>query len=192
MLSLAGEAFDYVHMNMREGDHRKPAFLAKQRFGQIPLLTDRTTGQHLCQSAAILEYLADALGKFAGASADERVQVREWLYWDFDRLSAPIYRARLIKGGVLPGGPEAVESYANEARQALKLLDDHLAGRNWVVGQHMTIADIDLFGGAVYAADIDLDLAAYPNVLAWTKRLEAQSGFGAPADLLPRETRLVA
>src|SRR5690606_29737506 len=88
MLSLAGEPFDYVHLAMMSGAHRQPAYLSTQRFGQVPLLVDRSNGRHLCQSAAILEYLADLLGKFGGATLDERLQVREWLYWDFDRLAA--------------------------------------------------------------------------------------------------------
>ena len=68
MLSLAGEPFDYVHIDMMSGEHKKPAHLSRQRYGQVPLLVDRNNGRHLCQSAAILEYLADVLGKFGGAT----------------------------------------------------------------------------------------------------------------------------
>ena len=105
-LSLMGEPFDYVHVNMMAGEHKQPPHLSRQRYGQVPLLLDRNNGRHLCQSAAILEYLADMTGKFGGANLDERLQVREWLYWDFDRLAAPLYKARVIKLGFRKAPPE--------------------------------------------------------------------------------------
>src|SRR5688500_10321549 len=121
-LSLAGEPFDYVHVNLREGEHKQPPYLAKQRFGQVPLLVDRNNGRQLCQSAAILGYLADTTGKFGGASLDARIQAREWMYWDFDRLAAPIYRSRGMKLGIRQSTPELVEMYAKEGATGLEVL----------------------------------------------------------------------
>ncbi len=192
MLALAGEPFDYAHVNMREGEHKQPGYVAKQRYGQVPLLVDRNNGRHLCQSAAILEYLADTLGKFGGASLDERLQAREWLYWDFDRLGAGLYRSRSIRLGFRPGGPEILEMCANEANVALKVLDRHLAGRNWIVGEGVTIADIDIYGVVAYAGEAAIDLTPYANITAWMTRFEALPGFKAPKDLLPMETRVAA
>src|SRR5918997_757979 len=153
MLSLMGEPFDYVHLNMMAGEHKQPPYLSRQRYGQVPLLVDRSNGRHLCQSAAILEYLADTLGKFGGATLDERLQAREWLYWDFDRLAPSIYRSRGIRAGFMKGGEESLELCAANAASALKTLDRHLAGRNWIVGEGVTIADIDLYGVLVYAGE---------------------------------------
>lgn len=192
MLSLAGEPFDYTHMNLMEGEHKRPPYLSKQRYGQVPLLVDRSNGRHLCQSAAILEYLADTLGKFGGASLDERLQAREWLYWDFDRLASPLYRARVIKAGIRPAPADVLEDCQSAARTALKVLDAHLAGRGWLVGEGPTIADIDIYGVVAFAGAAGIDLADYPQVAAWTKRLEALPGF-KPADaLLPKESRVAA
>lgn len=191
-LALAEEAFDYVHMALREGAHKQPAYLAKQRYGQVPLLVDRNNGRHLCQSAAILEYLADALGKFGGASLEERLQVREWLYWDFDRLAPAIYRTRGIKRGFRQGGSEILEMYAAEAASALQVLDQHLAGRNWLVGEGITIADIDVYGVLVFAGEAEIDLAPYAHVAAWLQRMEALPGLKRPQDLLPLESRAAA
>jgi glutathione S-transferase len=192
MLSLAGEPFDYVHVNLREGEHKQAAYLAKQRFGQVPLLVDNANGRHLCQSASIMEYLADALGKFGGARLEERIQIREWMYWDFDRLAPPIYRSRGMKAGFRASTPELVALYATEGNAALKLLDTHLAGRSWVVGEGPTIADMDLYGAVAYAPDGGFDLGLYPNVSAWTARVEALPGFGAPNSLLPPATKVAA
>jgi glutathione S-transferase len=192
MLALAGEPFDYVHVDLPTGEHKQPDYLAKQRFGQVPLLVDRQNGRHLCQSASILEYLADMTGKFGGANLDERIQAREWLYWDFDRLAAPIYRSRGMRLGVRPNVPEFVQAYAKEGNAALKVLDSHLAGRSWAVGEGPTIADIDLFGVVAYAEEAGFDLSPYAQVGAWMKRIEALPGFNGPQSLLPPATRTAA
>jgi glutathione S-transferase len=192
MLSLAGVNFDYVHVSLPEGEHKKPPYLAKQRYGQVPLLVDNANGRQLCQSAAILEYLAETLGRFGGATLDERIAIREWLFWDFDRLAAPIYRSRGIRRGFRQGGPEIVGMYANEGNAALNVLDRHLAGRSWIVGEGVTIADIDIYGVVAYAADGGFDLALYTNVAAWMKLMEAQPGFEPSQALLPQATRAAA
>jgi len=192
MLSLAGEPFDYVHVNLREGEHKQPAFLAKQRFGQVPLLVDNSNGRHLCQSASIMEYLADTLGKFGGATLEERVLAREWMYWDFDRLAPAIYLSRGMKLGFRASTPELVELFASDGNAALKVLDSHLAGRSWLVGEGPTIADIDVYGVVAYASDGGFDLGVYPNIAAWIKRFEALPGFGAAGSLLPPATKAAA
>lgn len=192
MLSLAGEPFDYVHVDMRQGEHKQPGYMSKQRYGQVPLLVDQSNGRQLCQSAAILEYVADATGKFGGATLDERLQAREWMYWDFDRLSSGIFRARVIKLGIRPGTPEMLAEYTAHSHAGLKVLDDHLAGRSWMVGEALSIADIDIFGAVVFAGEAGIDLSPYGNIASWMKRIEALPGFAAPAHLLPRETRAAA
>jgi glutathione S-transferase len=192
MLNLCGEPFDYVHMNMMEGAHKQPAYLAKQRFGQVPLLVDRNNGRHLCQSAAILEYLADTLGRFGGASLEERIQAREWMYWDFDRLAGPLYRARVIRAGIRPAPPEVLEDCIARSRAALDVLESHLQGRDWLVGEGTTIADIDVYGVVAYAGSAGFDLNGHPNLQAWVKRMEGLPGFASSNDLLPRESREAA
>ena len=190
-LRLAGEPFDYVHVNLAAGEHKGAEYRAQQRYGQVPLLVDNRNGRRLCQSAAILEYLADVTGRFGGADLDERIRAREWMYWDFDRLAAPIYRSRGFKLGFRQGTPEVVEMYANEGKGSLKVLDDHLAGRSWIVGEGLTIADIDLYGVVAYAAEGGFDLDDFGHVAAWAKRIEALPGF-QPAGFLPKETKAAA
>jgi glutathione S-transferase len=192
LLTLAGEPFDYVHVNMMQGEHKQPPHLSRQRYGQVPLLIDRNNGRNLCQSAAIMEYLADMTGKFGGANLDERLQVREWMYWDFDRLASNVYRARAIRLGIRPAGPEVLEFSMAGGNAALKVLDEHLAGRNWIVGEGVTIADIDVYGVVAFADDGGFDLGAYPNIQAWAKRVEALPGFRGRKDLLPMESRAAA
>jgi glutathione S-transferase len=189
MLAMTGQKFDYEAINLREGAGQKPEYKAKSRWGQVPCLTVAASGQHLTQSAAILGYLAQATGKFAGANADEQQTIREWLLWSADRLGPPIYRSRAAKLGFRQMDPATVQMYATEGNAALKAIDDHLKGRDWIVGTAATIADIDAYGVIAYAKDGGFDLGAYPNVSAWLKRFEALPGFGKAEALLPKETR---
>jgi glutathione S-transferase len=192
MLSLCGEPFDYVNVALRTGEHKKPEFMALQRYGQVPLLIDKGNGRKLCQSASILEYLAEHLGKFAGDTEEEKIEAREWMFWDFDRLAPNIYRSRGMRIGVRSMPFDMAAMYFNEGNVALKVLDDHLAGREWVAGKGPTIADIDLFGVIDYAPAGGFDLAQYRNISAWIVRLKALKGFGTPEQVLPKESRKAA
>jgi glutathione S-transferase len=189
MLALCGEAFDYVSINLRAGEHKKPEFMAKQRYGQVPLLVDNGNGRNLCQSASILEYLAEMLGKFAGDTLDEKIEAREWMFWSFDRLAPNIYRTRGQRIGLRSMSFDTCAMYHTEGNAALKVLDDHLAGRDWLVGKGATIADIDVFGVIDYATAGGFNLAQYKNVSAWIARLKALKGFGSPEQILPKESR---
>jgi glutathione S-transferase len=187
-LALSGEAFDYVHVNLRGGEHKAPGFVQKQRFGQVPLLEDNSNGRNLCQAAAILEYVADVTGKFGGATLDERMQAREWMYWDYDRLAPPIYRSRGIRMGFRSVSQPVAEMYHAEGKLALQVLDDHLKGRDWLVGENVTMADIDIYGVLAYASAGGFRLDDFPSVSAWIQRFEALPGFGSPEQILPRQT----
>ncbi len=192
MLALCGEPFDYTQVSLMAGEHKKPEFLAKQRFGQVPLLIDKGSGRNLCQSASILEYLAEHLGKFAGDTPLELVEAREWMFWDFDRLAPNIYRSRAMRLGFRSFPFDTAAMYFNDGNAALKVLDDHLAGRQWLVGSGPTIADIDVYGVIDYAPAGGFDLAKYPNLSAWIARFRALKGFGSPEQILSKESRAAA
>jgi glutathione S-transferase len=192
MLSLTGQKFDYEFVNLREGAHQKPEYKAKNKFAVVPCLTVTETGKNLCQAAAILGYLAQATGKFAGTTADEQQDVREWMLWSYDRLVPPIYRSRAARAGFRKLDPTTAEMYATEGKVALKLLDDNLQARSWLVGNSATIADIDVYGVVFYATDGGFDLAQFPNIQGWMKRFEALPGYGNPEAILPKETKAAA
>ncbi|WP_052341649.1 glutathione S-transferase family protein [Salinarimonas rosea] len=191
-LALAGEPFDFELVNLREGAHKAPGYVARQRYGQVPLLEDRSNGRGLCQAASILEYLADVTGKMGGATLDERIRAREWMFWDYDRFAVPIYRCRGVKLGFRQAPEEAVAMWTAEGEAALAVLDGHLQGRDFLVGEGPTMADVDLYGVASYAEAGGFSLEARPALRAWMARIEALPGFGPPEAIVPKETRLTA
>jgi glutathione S-transferase len=186
MLSLSGEPFSYNHVDLRAGAHKQPDYLAKNRFGQVPCLYDGK--DHFCQSASILQYLAEVLKKFGGKNAEEHAHIREWMFWDFDRLAPGIYRSRAYKAGLRKGGQEVVDSFKSDGEAGLKVLEGHLGKHAWLVGDKPTIADIDCYG-VVHYAPISFDLASYPKLADWKKRFEALPGFGTPEQLVPGEQK---
>jgi glutathione S-transferase len=189
MLSLCRHPFSYIHVNLREGAHKQPDYLVKNRYGQVPCLRD---GQvFLSQSAAILEYLAGKLGKFDGKTEFEQQRVREWMFWIWDKLAAPIYRLRQRARGLRQFGDEVKVMYETEARSALAVLDHELAKSEWLTGRKPTIADIDAYGVIRYAAEAGMDVSTYPRIAEWKKRFEALPGFATPEQLLPLESRLL-
>lgn len=188
MLSLCGEDFAYHSINLRAGEHKSPAFMAKNRFGQIPVLEDRKAGLALCQSAAILEHLAAEFGRFGGEGAGDLARAREWMFWDFDRLAGPVYRSRAQRFGIRNYSQPIMEMYWAEGNMALKVLDETLSSSDWLAGSRPTIADIDVYGVVAFAPQAGFDLKAYPAIGAWMRRLEALPGFMA-SDGLPKASR---
>lgn len=189
MLSLCRHPFSYIHVNLREGQHKQPDYLVKNRYGQVPALRDGQT--FYVQSAAILEHLAETLGKFDGKTPLEKQRVREWLFWQWDKLSVPLFRLRARARGFRQFGDEVRIMYDTEAKAALAVLDHELARSDWIVGKRPTIADIAAFAVVRYSPEANIDLTPYPNVTAWKKRFEALPGFGTPEQILPMESRLL-
>jgi glutathione S-transferase len=187
MLALCGEPFNYVHVNLREGEHKKPGYLEINRYGQVPCLMDGD--RSFCQSASILQYLAETLGKFDGKDAIERARIREWMFWDFDRLAPNIYRSRAVRLGFRSLDDNVVAMHANDGKVALDVLNTELGKGPWLVGSNCTIADIDVYGVVAYAEEGGFDLSAYPHVMAWKSRFEAQPGFKPIRELLPQESK---
>lgn len=189
MLSLSKYPFSYIHVNLREGQHKQPDYLVKNRYGQVPALRD---GQaYFVQSAAVLQHLADELHKFDGKTELERNRIREWLFWQWDKLALPVFRLRARSRGLRQFGDEVRIMYDTEAKAALAMLEHELVKSEWIAAKRPTIADIGVYGVLRYAAEANIDLTPYPNVTAWKKRFEALPGFGTPEQTLPMESRLL-
>jgi glutathione S-transferase len=189
MLSLSRYPFSYIHVNLREGQHKQPDYLVKNRYGQVPALRDGQS--YHVQSAAILQHLADELHKFDGKTDYEKNRIREWLFWQWDKLAVPVFRLRARARGLRQFGDEVRIMYDTEAKAALALLENELSKSEWIAAKRPTIADIGVYGVLRYAAEASIDLTPYPGVSAWKKRFEALPGFGTPEQILPMESRLL-
>jgi glutathione S-transferase len=187
-LSLMEAPFDFVHTTPR-GDAKQPPYLKLNPLGQVPSVVDNKTGRVYRQSPSILEMLADRTGKYGGQSAEERIEMREWMYWDLDRLAPPLYRLRAQKLGNRQFGQLAAEMYWLEGLAALKVLEDHFAEHKWLVGRRASIADIDVYGVLELAGQGGFEIGDFPNTEAFMRRFQDLKGFGRPAEIIPKESR---
>jgi glutathione S-transferase len=187
-LRLCGEGFTFRYVSFQRGMHLTPEFRSLSRWGQVPVLEHN--GRVFVQSAAILEYLARTLGRFDGGDDEDRQVVREWLFWDADRLMPPLYAWYSVELGrrkLLPLSfdPVLVAEFDRRGGLALDLLDQYLSGRGFLVGDAATIADLCCYSDIAFARLSGKDLTAVRNVTAWAERVEALPGFSEPFDLLP-------
>jgi glutathione S-transferase len=188
-LSMMGVPFEYRHVNLPGGEHKQPDFLAKNRFGQVPVLEHG--GLSIAQSNAILQYLADTFGKYAGRTPQERVRVAEWLQWDQDRM-ASVGMVRLF-AKFFPQTHEEVVKFARaRAEQALDTLDRHLGASKFLAGPAPTIADIAVFPWVATAEEGGFDVSRWPNVQSWAERMLALPGAAHPYAIMPKEHREAA
>lgn len=189
-LTLANEPFDYISINLMEGQQKTADYLKLNRFGQVPALVDNSNGRALCQSGAILDYLADKLGKFGGATLDDRLRAREWILWGWDRFDASVYRLRGYKLGFRQFAPDTVAMYEAERISAIDVLESYFAsGHEWLAGSEPTIADIDLYGVADFLGESGYEVASESHLGKWMTRMQALPHFKPHSDLLPAESR---
>jgi glutathione S-transferase len=195
MLRLCREGFMFRYVSFQRGMHLTPEFRALSRWGQVPVIEHN--GRVLVQSAAILEYLAHTLGRFAAGDDEAFQHVREWLFWDADRLMPPLYAWYSVELGrrkLLPLSfdPVLVAELDRKGRSALDLLDEYLSSRRFLVGDTATIADICCYSDVAFARLSGKDLAAWRNVIAWAGRIEALPGYAEPFDLLVMQDAEIA
>lgn len=187
MLRLSDQPFTFRYVSFQKGMHRTPEFLALSRWGQVPVLMH--AARTLVQSGVILEYLADRLGTFGG-TCTTRLAVREWLFWDADRLAPPVYGCYGVRLGELNLLPIAVDPviaahHRHGLEAALGALEDRLAEGDFLVGDSPSIADLCCYGDVAFADMSGFEIKRWPNTAAWVERIKRLAGFALPLDLLP-------
>lgn len=184
MLSLLGLPTEIVPVDLPRGEHKAPAFLALNPFGQIPVIQDGDLT--LADSNAILVYLArryDASGQWLPQAPRQMAEVQRWLSAAAGPLAFGPAHAR---GGQLFKRP--IEPRAYElAHKLLTVMDGVLAQQRYLVdAAQPTIADVAMYGYTAHAPEGGISLTPYAHVRRWTGDVQALAGFVAlPASPLP-------
>jgi glutathione S-transferase len=167
--------FERVEMNIVRGETRTPEFLAKNPNGRIPLL-ELDDGSHLAESNAILCYLADGT-PFLPADRLERARVLQWMCFEQYSHEPNIATVRFWYHTELTDERRAMlPAKRAQGEAALAVMDGHLRGRRFFVGESYSIADIALYAYTHVADEGGFDLEPYPAVRAWLERVRAQPG----------------
>jgi len=174
MLSLLGVPTHLIDVDLASGEHKQPAFLAINPFGQVPVIDDN--GTLLSDSNAIVVYLAKTYGNGnwqpEGPLAEARIQ--RWLSVAAGQLAYGPAAARLI---TVFGAAFNADEVINRAHTLLKVMDRELADRSFLAGTQATVADVANYSYIAHAPEGNVSLEAYPNVRAWLGRIEALPGF---------------
>jgi glutathione S-transferase len=179
LLALLGREYERVAVDIFAGDTLTDAYAALNPAREVPVL-ELDGKELLTQSNAILWYLAEE-SPYLPSAAFARGQVVQWLFFEQERVMSGIGSARFR---ILTGrDPELVPRRLELGRDALEMLEAHLAKRSFLVGDSCTIADIANFAYTHLAEDAGYELSSYPAVAAWLGRVSEQPGF--MDDLVP-------
>lgn len=186
MLELLGADWEAVFVDYYSGAHRTPGFRAINPMGEVPVLESGPL--RLTQSGVILDYLAEAFGRFGPRDTEQRREIWRWVLWDNHKLSSYTATWRFLASFATAEqrNPGAAELLGARARAAMGVLDAHLAGRGWIVGDGPTIADLSCAGYMFYTDEVPVDWNGdFPNLVAWRERIRALPGWRHPYDLMP-------
>jgi glutathione S-transferase len=165
-----GLPYTWVTVSALDGDTKTPAFLAMNPMGQIPAIAF-DDGRTLAQSNAIIRYLARG-SSLLPDDAFVQAKIDEWLFWE--QYSHEPYVAVCRFHMLYLKRPKAArEAWRVErGEKALDLMEAQLAGRLFLVGETLTIADIALLAYTRVAHEGGFDLTDRANLRAWIAHCE--------------------
>jgi GSH-dependent disulfide-bond oxidoreductase len=195
MLEEIGLPYEVHRIDFGKGDQRTPEFLSLTPNGKIPAILDPDGpgGEPLAlfESGAILQYLAEKMGKLLPADAARRYQTIQWLHFQMGGIGPMFGQLGFFNkfAGREYEDKRPLQRYVDESKRLLGVLETHLAGRQWIMDDDYTIADISMVGWVrnligFYEAR---DLVAFDSlreVPAWLERSLArpavQRGLNIP------------
>jgi len=174
LLSLLGLPFERVDVNLATGEHKQPAFLAMNSFGQVPVIQDGDIT--LADSNAILVYLASKYdaGQWLPRNPVEAAAVQRWLSVAAGPVAFGPAKARLA---ILFKAPIDTETAIAQAHELFAVMEIELTTQPFLTGDTPTIADIANYTYIAHAPEGNVSLDPYPHLRGWLQRIEALPGF---------------
>jgi GST-like protein len=188
MLEETGLPYTAHAINIGKDDQFKPEFLKIAPNNKIPAIVDNDTGISMMESGAILMYLAEKTGKFLPTDEKARWKTLEWLMWQMGGVG-PILGQVHHFSKYNPGkDPYGEERYLTEGKRLYRVLNERLAGREYVADDY-SIADIAIWPWIARHNWQTIDLNDYPNVRRWyvsiAGRPAVQKGWLVPENDQP-------
>lgn len=187
LLHHLDKPFESRVVDLTKGETHTPEYLRVNPNGLMPALVD---GDYvLWESNAILQYLAEGTD-LVPADARGRVELTRWLCWQlahwgkalgtvtFETLAPKFFEGYQTDQAAIEKGRQEFARYA-------PVLEAHLATRNFVLGDTLSIADFALAAPLVHAPLIGLGLEAYPHITAWNARMHALPAWQKALPVMP-------
>ncbi|MFK7938842.1 MAG: glutathione S-transferase family protein [Roseovarius sp.] len=185
-LELSGLEWEPVYVDFFGGETRTPEFRSTVNdMGEVPMLIDgdfRTS-----QSGAIQAYVTEKSGKFGGHGHAENYEIFRWVLWDNHKLSSQAGMTRFLMN-FLPEETrpaEVIGFMQGRLKAAYDTLNTHLEGRDWMVGDALTNADLSCCGYLFYPEPFGFGRKDWPNIDRWLTHIEQTPGWKHPYDLMP-------
>jgi len=187
MLEETGLAYEPHLVDIGQNESRTPEFLSLNPNGKIPAIIDPDGPDGVpigpFGTGTILIYLAEKTGKFLPADGALRYETLQWLFFQIGFIGPMFGQVGYFHkfAGREIADKRPLERYRDESKRLLRVLDAHLAGRRWIMGDDYTIADISLLGWVrnligFYGARELVEFDALKEVPCWLER-----GLARPA-----------
>lgn len=183
LLEELGLPYEVHPIDINNGAQQTPEFLAVSPNNKVPAIVDRDAGIALFESGAILLYLAEKHGKFLPKDPKAKAEVTQWLMWQMGGLGPMAGQAHhFLKNN--PGkAPYAEDRFKTETARLYRVLNQQLDGRDYICDDY-SVADMACWPWVSRHEWHRIDLADYPNIRAWYRRLLArnavQKGYHVP------------
>ena len=185
-LELSGLDWAAVKVDFFGGETRTETYRAEiNEMGEVPVLVDGET--RLTQSAVIQTYVSEKSGRFGGSTPEAAREVMRWVMWDNHKLSSQAGMTRFLMN-FLPADkrPQEVISFMQgRLKAAYGVLNSHLNGRDWIVGDAPTNADLSCCGYLFYPESFGFERADWPEIDRWLSNISSLPGWQHPYDLMP-------
>lgn len=173
MLEEIGQPYDHVGTSPR-GETRTRDMLALNPNGHVPVLDD--DGYVIWESLAINQYLAEKTGTLWPAGAQAHGQVAQWSLWAMTEVE-PHLVTMLLHMMFLPEAqrsPAAIDQAKGALAVPMRVLDEHLAGRPYLLGGDFNVADLNVCSVLGLAAMLQYDFSPFANIGAWLGRCNSR------------------
>lgn len=175
ILDRLGIAYEWIETDSFSGATRSPEFLALNPAGQVPLIV-LDDGRTLAQSNAMLLYFGEG-SDLVPSDSYARAKMHEWLFWE-QYSHEPQIAVRIARKHFLGQRDEDLDpALFTKGNAALSRMELQLRATPFLVGESLTLADMALVAYTRRAHLGGFDLADYPSVRAWVKRVEDALGL---------------
>lgn len=179
--ALLGLDIPAAIVDLQAGEQKAPAFLALNPNGKLPVL-EFDDGTTLWESNALIDHMAALAESDLWPKTNARYDIMRWQFWEGCHWTPAC--SKFISKHFFNDDSIDLDAAETDVRRFAAVLDGHLAGRDWLVGEAMTTADISVAAILCYRAPCQYPLAGFPNIARWIGRIEALDAWQAANPVL--------